>query len=79
MQTKLTLSIDKQVIERAKEYAKQSNRSLSDIIETYLTNITDQKEDEVDSELSQIIGVIDLPSDFDEKQEIRKILIDKCQ
>lgn len=77
MQTKLTLSIDRQIIERAKEYAKRSNRSLSDIVETYLERITDQNVDEIDHELSQIVGVIDLPADFDEKKEIRNILNDK--
>lgn len=77
MQTKLTLSIDRQIIERAKEYAKRSNRSLSDIIETYLQKITDQSPDEIDHELSQIVGVIDLPADFDDKKEIRNILNDK--
>lgn len=77
MQTKLTLSIDKRIIERAKIFAKQSNRSLSDIIETYLERITDQNIDDVDSELGQIVGVIDLPEDFKEKQEIRDILIEK--
>lgn len=77
MQTKLTLSIDRQIIERAKEYAKQSNRSLSDIIETYLERLTDLKSDQIDHELSQIVGVIDLPADFDEKSEIRDILNEK--
>lgn len=77
MQTKLTLSIDKQIIKRAKEFARKSNRSLSDIIESYLTTITDQHTEEIDFELSQIVGVIDLPNDFDEKKEIREILSDK--
>ncbi len=40
MDTKLTLSIDKIVIERAKKYAKQERRSLSDIIENYLKLLT---------------------------------------
>ena len=77
MQAKLTLSIDKQIIKRAKEFARKSNRSLSDIIESYLETITDQHIDEIDFELSQIVGVIDLPNDFDEKKEIRNILSDK--
>ncbi|WP_235299370.1 DUF6364 family protein [Portibacter marinus] len=77
MQKKLTLSIDRQIIKRAKEYAKRSNRSLSDIIETYLERITDQNADEIDHELSQIVGVIELPADFDEKKEIRNILTEK--
>ena len=36
MNTKLTLTIEKEIIERAKDYAKEKNRSLSDIIENYL-------------------------------------------
>jgi formiminotetrahydrofolate cyclodeaminase len=77
MQTKLTLTIDKKVIEKAKEFASKSNRSLSDIIETYLERITDKNVEDVDNELSKIIGVIKLPADFDEKKEIRSILTSK--
>ena len=36
MSTKLTLTIQGEIIERAKNYAKEQNRSLSDIIENYL-------------------------------------------
>ena len=39
MLTKLTLTIDKSVIEQAKEYAKKKNRSVSRIVEEYLKNI----------------------------------------
>ncbi len=77
MQNKLTLSIDKLVIEKAKEYASRSNRSLSEIIETYLQIITDQEIEETDNELSKLIGVINLPKDFDEKAEIKNILMKK--
>lgn len=77
MQTKLTLSIDKQIIEKAKEFARRSNRSLSDIIETYLEKITERELEDVDNELSKLIGVIKLPQDFDEKKEIRRILTEK--
>lgn len=77
MNSKLTLSIDKNVINRAKLFAKNSNRSLSDIIESYLNRITSESDRETDSELEQIIGVISLPDDFNEKEEIRKILYEK--
>ena len=77
MQSKLTLSIDKQIIEKAKEFASRSNRSLSEIIETYLEKITDDGLEDVDNELTKLIGVIKLPGDFDEKNEIRRILTDK--
>lgn len=40
MTTKLTLSIDKDVIEQSKKFASSHNRSLSDIIESYLKAIT---------------------------------------
>lgn len=75
--SKLTLSLDKRVITRAKDYAKKSNRSLSDIVESYLDKITKEDQIEIDDELDQITGIIDLPEDFDVKKEIRNILADK--
>ena len=46
MNTKLTLTIEDHIIERAKRYAKSRGRSLSDIIQTYLEALTN---DQVDS------------------------------
>lgn len=43
MLTKLTLTIDQSVIEQAKEYAQQKNRSVSRIVEEYLENITNNQ------------------------------------
>lgn len=43
MNTKLTLSIEEQVIESAKEYAKNQGRSLSSIVEEYLKSVSKQK------------------------------------
>jgi hypothetical protein len=40
MNTKLTLTIEKEIIERAKDYAKIKNRSLSGIIENSLKTLT---------------------------------------
>ena len=42
MDTKLTLKLDKLVIEQAKEYASSNKRSLSRIIETYLKSLINQ-------------------------------------
>jgi len=50
---------------------------LSDIVETYLDKITREEDPEIDDELDQITGIIDLPDDFDVKKEIRNILADK--
>ena len=42
MTTKLTLTVEKSVIERAKLYARNTGRSLSEIIENYLDSITQE-------------------------------------
>ncbi|MBN2803147.1 MAG: hypothetical protein JXR91_08635 [Deltaproteobacteria bacterium] len=41
MITKLTLTIDKDVIASAKNYAKKKHRSVSRIVEEYLKNVSD--------------------------------------
>ena len=46
MTTKLTLTVEKDVIERAKSFAKKSGRSLSEIIEQYLDTITQDNKDQ---------------------------------
>ena len=43
MATKLTLTVEKIIIERAKSYAKKTGRSLSELIENYLETITEEK------------------------------------
>ena len=40
MDTKLTLTLQKEVIEQAKKYAKDKWQSLSDLVENYLKLIT---------------------------------------
>ena len=41
MSAKLTLSIEEEVIEIAKQYAKKQGRSLSNIVEEYLKSIAE--------------------------------------
>lgn len=75
MTTKLTLTVEKSVIERAKLYAKNTGRSLSEIIENYLTTITKESaNDELSPKLKKLVGVVNLPADFDEKAELRSAL-----
>jgi Family of unknown function (DUF6364) len=40
MDAKLTLSLDKKIIEQAKKYARRKNTSLSQLIENYLAKVT---------------------------------------
>jgi len=56
MSTKLTLTIDKSVIKKAKEYAKSQGRSLSNLIEDYLKTVSGKEvENKDDLELSPIV------------------------
>lgn len=77
MNTKLTLSVDREIIERAKIFAKKSNRSLSEIIETYLDRISTPETMSDSSDLKDLIGIISLPTDFDEKAAIRDLRAEK--
>lgn len=80
MKTKLTLRLDKDVIERAKIHAHNHKVSLSKMIESYLESITKQNV-ETKTSISPLVeslsGVIDLPSEFDYKKEYRDYLEDK--
>jgi hypothetical protein len=44
MDTKLTLKLDKEVIERAKLYAEQRGTSLSRVVESYFLGLTREEE-----------------------------------
>jgi two-component SAPR family response regulator len=80
MNTKLTLTIEETVIAKAKKYAIDKGRSLSDIIENYLKAIT--TEENIDTiELTPIVkslkGTFKAPQETDYKKEISKILSKK--
>jgi hypothetical protein len=76
MTTKLTLTVEKSVIEKAKSYAKQTGRSLSELIESYLeTLIQDNRgKEELSPRLKKIVGSVKLPKGFDEKKELQNYL-----
>ena len=80
MNTKLTLTIQQEIIEKAKEYARSHGRSLSDIVENYFKALV--KEDEVHSDIQTPIanalrGSFKAPNDFDYKEELTKELTKK--
>ena len=75
MNTKLTLTVEKAIIQRAKSYAKSTGRSLSELIENYLAKITEEESTtELSPRLKKIVGVVQLPEDFNEKEELRSAL-----
>lgn len=79
MNTKLTLTIEQKIIKRAKEYAKDKNRSLSDIVENYLKTLTKVEQKEKAKKLNPIVkslkGSFKMPKkDMDYKKELRSRL-----
>ena len=80
MKTKLTLTIEKSIIERAKEFASSSGKSLSDLVESYLEKeITslEIEQSKLPEEFKGLFGSVRLPADLNEKEAIRKILSEK--
>jgi hypothetical protein len=80
MNTKLTLSVDQEVISKAKQFARKRGRSLSSLVEDYLKLVTSHQPKPV-SELSPLVkslyGCIKVPPDFDYKTELRKAILEK--
>jgi hypothetical protein len=75
MTTKLTLTVNKTIIERAKSYAKKTGRSLSELIENYLENITQENtHSDLSPKLRKLVGSVQLPADFDEDKELRSAI-----
>lgn len=78
MDSKLTLKLDSSVIEQAKLYAKNKNTSLSKLIESYLGLLIEPKEsNEVTPLVKSLSGVLDLPKNYDYKEDYKKHLANK--
>jgi len=72
MNTKLTLTIEKDIIEEAKIYAKDKGQSLSDIVENYFKLLTKDNREIKPTQLSprvrRLRGIISVEEDFDYKK-----------
>jgi predicted CopG family antitoxin len=74
MNTKLTLTIKQEIIEKAKQYAKSKNRSLSDIIENYLKLLTKKETkstSNLDPSIDSLKGAFKMPENFDYQKELQ--------
>jgi hypothetical protein len=73
MNTKLTLSIEQMIIEKAKAYARKKERSLSDLVENYLKTLISQdqeSEKEYSNVVSLLKGSFTLAKEIDYKEEL---------
>ena len=79
MDTKLTLKLNSKVIEQAKLYAKETNTSLSKLIENYLSAVTSNhvKKRKVNPIVKSLTGVITLDDKQDYKKSYAKYLTEK--
>ncbi len=80
---KLTLYLDEEVIRQAKEHARRSGSSVSDMVEKYLSEKTgsgrreEAAEDSIPAEFATFYGVVSVPDDFDEKETLRDFRLDR--
>jgi hypothetical protein len=80
MTTKLTLTLEQHVIEKAKKYAKNKGRSLSEIIENYLKVVVSEDADsksEIAPLTKSLKGSFKMPPDFDYKKQLTNRLTEK--
>jgi len=81
MNTKLTLNIEKDLIEIAKKYAQESRQSLSSLVQNYFKYLTGDNKilDNIDISptVKTLSGIISLNNDYDYKKEYKKHIIDK--
>ncbi|WP_057939227.1 DUF6364 family protein [Algoriphagus resistens] len=72
MDTKLTLKLDQEVIEKAKRYASMKKMSLSRLIENYLNSLTSTQpaeELEISPFVKSLSSGVKIPADYDYKKD----------
>ncbi|MDX1960665.1 MAG: DUF6364 family protein [Leptospiraceae bacterium] len=75
MLTKLTLSVDKDVIESAKEYAKKRKTSVSRLVEDFLKSISEKNENKkgiISPITKQLSGVLKKEKQTNTKEKKQK-------
>ncbi|MBN2261323.1 MAG: hypothetical protein JW735_00295 [Prolixibacteraceae bacterium] len=83
MDAKLTLKLDKYVVDRAKEYATSQKRSLSRLIESYLKSLieNDKMENKNDIEISPFVKSlrtgVKIPANINYKEAYSDYLSEK--
>lgn len=81
MNTKLTLHVDKDIIEQAKLYAQDKQQSLSALVENYLRFLLRREQSPVSPDISptvqELSGIIHLDATADVREEYTDYLLEK--
>lgn len=74
MITKLTLTIEQDVIKTAKTYAQKKGQSLSELIENYLKALSsnDKNSDELSPRVKRLLGSVKLNDNFEYKKVLEE-------
>lgn len=76
MNTKLTLTIEQEIIQIAKDYAKEHGQSLSNLVENYLKLITVDRRsitpDQLSPRVKKLRGIIRVEGEFDYKKTLEE-------
>jgi len=81
MNTKLTLTLKKEIIEQAKKYAAEKGRSLSEMVENYFKYLTElkleEKSDTLSPRVKKLRGIVKVKPGFDYKKILEEERIKK--
>lgn len=81
MDTKLTLKLDKSVIEKAKAYASDQQVSLSKLVENYLSSLTSKPTEKDEISITPFVKSLTdgntIPADYDYKKDYQAYLEEK--
>jgi hypothetical protein len=81
MDSKLTLRLDQDIIEKAKIYASGKKLSLSRLIENYLDSLTKEVDSDTKIQISPFVKSmstgVNIPADLDYKKEYSDFLTEK--
>ncbi len=81
MNTKLTLTLEKEVIEIAKRFAKEKDQSLSELVENYFKILTKDlkkgKSIDLSPKVKSLKGILRVKEDFDYKKVLAEEILKK--
>lgn len=79
MTVKINLTLKPETVKKAKEYAKRKNRSLSNIVESYLETLVteDPSQQAFSPEVESLAGSLNAPANTDDKTALQEALSKK--
>ena len=81
MHTKLTLSLDKDIIEQTKQYAQEKHQSLSALVENYFRFLLEREQPSSKPDISptvrELSGIIELDENMDIQEAYTDYLLHK--